>query len=76
MLPRMQAGIEAARPLPLINVDRNASALFDRTHTDVAAIDVPGHLVRVAACGLFSSEGAYPTEVVVVAQALHEKNAR
>jgi hypothetical protein len=47
MLPRMQAGIEATRPLPLINVDRNSRAFADRAHMHVVEIDVPCDSVRI-----------------------------
>jgi hypothetical protein len=47
MLSRVQAWIEATRPLPLINVDRNARPFTDRADMHVAVIDMPGDLVWI-----------------------------
>jgi hypothetical protein len=58
MLPWMQARVEAARPMPWINVDRNAGALADLAHVHVAVIDVPGNLVRIV--GAAAGETGHP----------------
>ena len=47
MLARMQARLEAARPLQLIDIDGDANAFADRAHVHVFEIDVPGDLVRI-----------------------------
>jgi hypothetical protein len=41
MLARMKAGVEAASPSQLIDIDRNARALANRADMDVVVIDVP-----------------------------------
>jgi hypothetical protein len=47
VLTGMQARVEAAAPLPRVDVDRNASALSDVPDADVTEIDLPGLSVRV-----------------------------
>ena len=46
-----RAAIDAARPAPLLDADRNASALSDRADPHIAVIAVPNLLVsfRIAA---------------------------
>jgi hypothetical protein len=43
----MQTRMEAATPMPLVDVDRDASALAYRTDADVVIVDVPSYLVRI-----------------------------
>jgi hypothetical protein len=50
--------INAAGPLPLIDVDWNASALPDRADMHVAVIDVPSHTVRIG--GASAGEDGQP----------------
>src|ERR1700677_4033393 len=51
---RFDAGIEAATPFPLIDVDRAAGAAGDRADMDIAVIDVPAiGTLGVAAAGEF-----------------------
>jgi hypothetical protein len=57
MLTRMQARIKSARPLPLIDVDGDASAFAYRAYVHVAAIDLPGQLVRIV--GAAAGEGGH-----------------
>jgi hypothetical protein len=40
-----RAAIEAARPAPLLDADRNARALSDRADPHIAVVDVPNLLV-------------------------------
>jgi hypothetical protein len=58
MLARLKPGIESARPMPLVDVDRDAGALPDRANTDIAIEDVPSDLVRIV--GTASGEPGYP----------------
>ena len=47
MFARLEAGIEATAPAPLVNVGRDTSALADRANADVTVVDAPAAL-RVA----------------------------
>ncbi|MGA7072745.1 hypothetical protein [Bradyrhizobium sp.] len=58
VLARMQARIEAARPLPLVSIERNAGAFAHRADVHVAVIDVPSDLVRIV--GASAGEGLHP----------------
>jgi hypothetical protein len=53
--------INAAGPLPLIDVDWNASALPDRADMHVAVIDVPSHTVRIG--GASAGEDGSPIPI-------------
>jgi hypothetical protein len=43
-----QTWIEAAVPMPLVDVDGGPGALADRSDADIVIEDVPGHLVRLS----------------------------
>jgi hypothetical protein len=47
MLSWVQTRVEAARPMPLIAIDRNTGAFADRAHVHVFEIDVPGDLMKI-----------------------------
>jgi len=48
MPARLETGIEAASPAPLVDIDRHAGALADGAGVHVAVIvDVPGLLVGI-----------------------------
>jgi hypothetical protein len=64
MLARLKAGIEAARPCPLIDVDRDAGAFANHADTDIAKIDVPGLTVRIV--GASASEGGHAPMIPLI----------
>lgn len=58
MLAGMKPRIKAARPFPLVDINRNAGTLADRSYMHVVKIDVPGDMVRVV--GAAAGECGHP----------------
>jgi len=48
VLARLEPGIEAAAPAPLIAMDGNAGTFADRANTHIAVVDVPGLAVAIS----------------------------
>jgi hypothetical protein len=58
MLSRMQSGIEAATPSPLIDLDGHACTPTDRTNPHVAIVDAPAFAMGIGAAA--ASEAWHP----------------